>query len=179
MAITFKNIIVEYDETNGCSIQVEGAKSLRDIVALTTRLVDALSDGQDQEDRIPQAAPAVAVNVHVEAAKAEPPKETAAASTTLAPSASPASQTPPAPASRSDAPTEDYKVFANFTKLSEVVGEVRARGNDDYVKILGYCKRLADLGDICPPIDVLAGQGKLEERLRVHLAGKGVPGVPI
>jgi hypothetical protein len=111
-----------------------------------------------------------------EAAKVEPPK--AEPSAALAPSASPSSAPAAASAASPASPSEDLAVFGRFTKLSEVVAEVRARGNEDFPKILAFCKRLADLGDICAPIDSLTGLGKLEERLKVHCAGKGVAGVP-
>lgn len=83
------------------------------------------------------------------------------------PSASTSSTAPAASAGG-----EDYAVFGTHTKLSEVVEEIRKRGHNTYEAILAYCKKLQDMGDISPPIDQYGA--KLEERLKVHLSGKGL-----
>ncbi len=68
--------------------------------------------------------------------------------------------------------------FSGMTKLAEVVAELRKRGFNDYATILGACKKMASVGDVAPPLDQLAKTGNMGERLKVHCAGKGVPGVP-
>ena len=182
----FKAITIARQE-DGLSVSVYGASTLTDAAKISAVLAQVL------ELQSTEAAPMPFTTAHTitmqvtdiapervvaqEAAKSEPPKATAAP-TTPAPSALQASSTPPAPAAPSDAPKEDLAIFGRFTKLSETVKEIRRRGVEDFTAIVDYCKRLGDLGDVCPPIDALVSQGQLEARLKVHCAGVGVAGVP-
>jgi hypothetical protein len=70
--------------------------------------------------------------------------------------------------------SDDMAVFGRMVKIGEVVEELRKRGHHTYEAILAECRKMAGVGDVCPPVDQLHAAGTLEDRLKVHLAGKGI-----
>jgi hypothetical protein len=187
--------------TMGQAAEIIGRLSAGGTIAFAQQELDKMVEASGAEDAanpagvaakqvviVPLATPSGALTVtmatdgmaavaRLEEAKTIPPK--ASAPPAQQENLSAAASASAAPASPSDGLLEgDLSVFGRFTKLSEVVAEVRKRGHENYAAILAYCARLGALGDVCPPIDLLVQGGKLEERLKVHCAGKGVPGVP-
>lgn len=118
----------------------------------------------------PTKAGEVRPHFDLPASEKTPPKGEAATPSSSTVKTAASSESSP---SSSPAGGEDLSVFANMAKFAEVVAEVRKRvAADDYVAIMAYCKKLQDIGDVCAPLDQLGA--RLEERLKTHLAGKGV-----